>query len=261
MRRHSTNPAAIEAEIAHLRSLVLDAFRRHWRVIFGRNPPADLSKDLLGRMIAYRLQERAFGGLDRESLRFLDGQMTAARVTDGAICLSSSRKGPKKKPRQTKGGTSIWVRGGRLAFSLHKAIPPSFTLHKAKVPCPPRARKWPRCRRGQFLPDTQIYWSAEGAAFSFRYQNNSVLGESFRRFHHPHPSCRGSHLCCGRFELRNVEANYPFERLHRFAGIQPNSGFGDTVVPGHVPEKCSEEDDTEHGRPEKPCCRRRPRIP
>ena len=44
----------------------------------------------------------------------------------------------------------------------------------------PRARKWPRCRRGQFLPDTQIYWSAEGAAFSFRYQDNSGLGESFR---------------------------------------------------------------------------------
>ena len=65
--------AAIEAEIAHLRSLALDALRRHWRVIFGRTPPAALSKDLLGRMIAYRLQERAFGGLDRESLRFLDG--------------------------------------------------------------------------------------------------------------------------------------------------------------------------------------------
>src|SRR5262249_57882051 len=39
----------------------------------GRTPPADLSKDLLRRMIAYRLQERAFGGLDRQSLRFLDG--------------------------------------------------------------------------------------------------------------------------------------------------------------------------------------------
>jgi len=65
--------AAIQAEIAHLRSLALDALRRHWRVIFGRTPPAALSKDLLGRMIAYRLQERAFGGLDRESLRFLDG--------------------------------------------------------------------------------------------------------------------------------------------------------------------------------------------
>ena len=30
-----------------------------------------------------------------------------------------------------------------------------------------------------------------------------------------------------RFELGNVDANYPFERSHRFAGIQPNSGFGD----------------------------------
>src|SRR5215467_2309348 len=59
--------------MAHLRSLALDALRRHWRVIFGRTPPAALSKDLLGRMIAYRLQEQAFGGLDRESLRFLDG--------------------------------------------------------------------------------------------------------------------------------------------------------------------------------------------
>ena len=59
--------------MAHLRSLALDALRRHWRVIFGRTPPAALSKDLLGRMIAYRLQERAFGGLDRESLSFLHG--------------------------------------------------------------------------------------------------------------------------------------------------------------------------------------------
>src|SRR5205823_11417539 len=73
MRGHATNPAAIEAEIAHLRSLALDPLRRHWRVTFGRIPPAALSKDLLGRMIAYRLQERAFGGLDRETLRFLDG--------------------------------------------------------------------------------------------------------------------------------------------------------------------------------------------
>ena len=63
--------AAIQAEIAHLRSLALDALRRHWRVIFGRTPP--LSKDLLGRMIAWRLQEQVFGGLDRESLSFLEG--------------------------------------------------------------------------------------------------------------------------------------------------------------------------------------------
>jgi hypothetical protein len=30
-----------------------------------------------------------------------------------------------------------------------------------------------------------------------------------------------------RLELTNVVANYPFERSHRFAGIQPNSGYRD----------------------------------
>src|SRR6266436_7304773 len=73
MRRQRTDPAAIEAEIARIPSLALDALRRRWRVVFGRTPPLALSKDLLGRMIACRLQERVFGGLDRESLRFLDG--------------------------------------------------------------------------------------------------------------------------------------------------------------------------------------------
>src|SRR5436305_15006217 len=67
MRQHQLDPAAIEAEIARLRSLALDALRRRWRVVFGRTPPAGLSKDLLGRMIAFRLQEQAFGGLDRGS--------------------------------------------------------------------------------------------------------------------------------------------------------------------------------------------------
>jgi Protein of unknown function (DUF2924) len=73
MRQQQTEAAAVEAEIAHLRSLALDALRRRWRAMFGRTPPAALSKDLLGRMIAWRLQEQAFGGLDRESLSFLDG--------------------------------------------------------------------------------------------------------------------------------------------------------------------------------------------
>jgi Protein of unknown function (DUF2924) len=73
MRQQRTETAAIEAEITRLRSLALDALRRRWRAVFGRTPPVALSKDLLGRMIAWRMQERVFGGLDRESLRFLDG--------------------------------------------------------------------------------------------------------------------------------------------------------------------------------------------
>jgi hypothetical protein len=73
MPRYPTEPAAVAAEIARLRSLAPDALRRHWRAVFGRTPPAGLSKDLLRRMIACRIQERAFGGLDRESRTLLDG--------------------------------------------------------------------------------------------------------------------------------------------------------------------------------------------
>jgi hypothetical protein len=72
MRRRWRDAAAIAAEIEHIRSLRLDALRRQWRLVFGRVPAAGLSKDLLGRMIACRLQERAFGGLDRDSLKFLE---------------------------------------------------------------------------------------------------------------------------------------------------------------------------------------------
>src|SRR5438067_5150433 len=36
-------------------------------------------------------------------------------------------------------------------------------------------------------------------------------------------------------DLRNVAANYPFERSHRFAGIQPNSGDRD-----YSPLSCSD---------------------
>ena len=73
MRRRWQEAAAIAAEIDRIRSLRLDALRRQWRLVFGRMPPATLGKDLLGRMIAAHVQERAFGGLDRDSLRFLQG--------------------------------------------------------------------------------------------------------------------------------------------------------------------------------------------
>jgi hypothetical protein len=66
-------PATDTAAIAHVRSLAPEALRRRWRAEFGRKPPAGLSRDLLGRMIAMRIQEQAFGGLDRASLTFLDG--------------------------------------------------------------------------------------------------------------------------------------------------------------------------------------------
>lgn len=40
--------------------------------MFKKEVPKALTKDLLARMIAYRVQEKAFGGLDRETLKVLD---------------------------------------------------------------------------------------------------------------------------------------------------------------------------------------------
>ena len=67
MAQRSVDPATIEAEIERIRSLGLDALRARWRSMFGAGPPAALTKDLLARMMAYRIQEEAFGGLDRVS--------------------------------------------------------------------------------------------------------------------------------------------------------------------------------------------------
>jgi hypothetical protein len=69
----STDREALEAEIDRIRSLGLAALRPRWHSMFGAVPPSALTKDLIARMIAYRIQEEAFGGLDRATIKLLDG--------------------------------------------------------------------------------------------------------------------------------------------------------------------------------------------
>jgi hypothetical protein len=64
--------AELEAEIEQIRSLPIDAVRTLWRQTFKLQPPVALGKDMLGRMIAYNVQEKALGGLSRATLRLLD---------------------------------------------------------------------------------------------------------------------------------------------------------------------------------------------
>ena len=72
MPQRSVDAAAIDAEVDQIRSLGIDALRKRWRVMFGAVPPKGLTKDILGRMIAYRIQEEVFGGLDRGTIKLLD---------------------------------------------------------------------------------------------------------------------------------------------------------------------------------------------
>ena len=64
--------ASLEAELAELGRLSLDDLRLRWRNYWGRLAPAPLSRSLLFRVMAYRLQARVFGDLDQKTIRLLD---------------------------------------------------------------------------------------------------------------------------------------------------------------------------------------------
>ncbi len=72
MDRRTKDAAAIEAEVDQVRSLGIETLRQRWRMMFGATAPKGLTKDVMARMIAYRIQREAFGGLDRETVKLLD---------------------------------------------------------------------------------------------------------------------------------------------------------------------------------------------
>ena len=93
MLQRFVDAAAVAAEIERVRSLSPAGLRRRWQAEFGRQPPKSLSVDLLRRMIANRLQEQAFGTLDRATLKLLDGL--------------ARRGGARRRERNLKIGTVL----------------------------------------------------------------------------------------------------------------------------------------------------------
>jgi hypothetical protein len=70
---NKSREAEIGAEVEKLRSLDKNALRVRWSKMFGKAPPPALTKDLLGRMIAWRIQERFYGGHDKATIKLLAG--------------------------------------------------------------------------------------------------------------------------------------------------------------------------------------------
>src|SRR5262252_1903171 len=62
----------LDGEIARLRDLDVGGLRSHWHNVFGRRPHPHLPRNLLFRVLAYRLQADVLGDLDGESQRLLD---------------------------------------------------------------------------------------------------------------------------------------------------------------------------------------------
>lgn len=72
---------ALSREIAALHDLDIHDLRSRWRQRLRCPPPAALTRPLLLRLLAYRMQAKAFGDLDPDSVRFLDriGKANARR--------------------------------------------------------------------------------------------------------------------------------------------------------------------------------------
>ena len=63
--------AEVEQDIAALAHMEVPELRAAWRRLHRTGPPARLSRDLLTRAIAYKMQERVHGGLSKATKRKL----------------------------------------------------------------------------------------------------------------------------------------------------------------------------------------------
>jgi hypothetical protein len=82
MAQRSINSNDLEAEIERVRTLRIDQLRTLWRSTFGSAPPPAFTKDLLARMMAWRLQEQSMGGLDRTTVKLLNSMRQGENAPD-----------------------------------------------------------------------------------------------------------------------------------------------------------------------------------
>jgi hypothetical protein len=92
MRDQSSGSQAdrISAEIAASASLDLEDLKSRWRDLYDTEPPPRISRELLTRAIAYRLQEREFGGLAPATHRLLE--RVAADLSSHGTRVSQAHK-------------------------------------------------------------------------------------------------------------------------------------------------------------------------
>jgi hypothetical protein len=91
------NRDALTAEIAGLSKASITDLRERWKAMHGKAPSREIGRSFLARAIAYRLQERAYGGL-KSSTRCL-----LARVAKETAIVSA----PKKQIRMAQSGTIL----------------------------------------------------------------------------------------------------------------------------------------------------------
>ena len=101
----------VDAEFEALEGLGLEELRLQWRNRWGRLAPAHLSRTLLFRLMAYRIQADAFGDLDRQTAKVLDRLAVARtedRTSDATQAVDASNPSTPS-PSKTRGSVSPLV--------------------------------------------------------------------------------------------------------------------------------------------------------
>jgi hypothetical protein len=70
---------ALSRKLASLRSLRIKELKQQWRSLYSSEPPLRVSRELLTRAVAYRIQEQVLGGLKPSTRRLLERLASDAR--------------------------------------------------------------------------------------------------------------------------------------------------------------------------------------
>lgn len=115
---------AINTEVRTLERLDLEGLRSAWRERYGPAPKLR-SRELLGLMLAWRIQSEAFGGLDASTRRKLRTETSTGRssvdLAPGTV-LTREWKGVPETVRRTEAGYEWRGRTYRSLTAVARAI-------------------------------------------------------------------------------------------------------------------------------------------
>jgi hypothetical protein len=71
VERFPKSPERTSLRLASLTSCSMTELKQEWRAFYGSEPPYRVSRELLTRAVAYRIQEQVYGGLKPSTRRLL----------------------------------------------------------------------------------------------------------------------------------------------------------------------------------------------
>jgi hypothetical protein len=97
----------VDDVLKNLPGMNRDALCRHWQESFRKPAPAGVRREILIRILAYRIQEQAYGGLSAQTRRRLDEMDAAMSTGDPKAAISNivSAKPGTQLIRSWKGKT------------------------------------------------------------------------------------------------------------------------------------------------------------